>query len=189
MKSAQWREFGPGAEGRERKQAISEASADAAPGTVVLAAGDALQDLRRAAAIDGVGIDAAILVSPLIWTPWYDRPAMVHAPDRPRRSAAPERPYSRARNSASAAIPRSFVLICRPIELLPRCRRARRHCQAWRQGRAALAAGVRLTGLENAPRRKPPPWYRPASPDQNRHQSERHHGRRAQERCSHRLPS
>src|SRR6478735_3175867 len=72
--------LGPGAEGREsreRRRAISEASADAAPGSVVLAAGDALHDLRRAAAIDSVGIDAAVLVAPLIRTPRYDRPAMV----------------------------------------------------------------------------------------------------------------
>ena len=64
MKSAQWRRvLGLAPKAGERKRAISEASADAAPGTVVLAAGDALHDLRRAAAIDGVGIDAAILVA------------------------------------------------------------------------------------------------------------------------------
>ncbi len=80
MKSAQWRESGlapkAGRAGRESRR-ISEASADAAPGTVVLAAGNALQDLSRAAAIDGVGIDAAVLVAPLIGTPRYDRPTMV----------------------------------------------------------------------------------------------------------------
>src|SRR4029077_20073855 len=63
---------------------ISEASAYAAPGSVVLAAGDALQDRGRAAAIDGVGVGAAVLVALLIRAPRHDRSAIVHGRIGPR---------------------------------------------------------------------------------------------------------
>src|SRR5512136_1406654 len=74
--------------GAEGGTGVERASADAAPGSIVLTAGDALYNIRRGAAIDGVGVGAAVFLAPLIRTPRHDRPAMVHGRITPNRWCA-----------------------------------------------------------------------------------------------------